>query len=215
MVKKTVLILAGGQGTRVKKYYPNLIKPLIPVNGVPIIERQIKLFRDYTIYINCNEEDAPKLRYLHLPLLTEKMRIGNAGVLLQYKKELGEKFIVIYCDELTDLNPDDLWEAHDKNSAVMTITIKNIRRKHEFGLVITASDRISTITKDRYVDCGIFVADKRLFHYIKENKIQDFNKDIFPTLIQHGLLTYYTHKGYWADIGTEFFLRKSKIKEVK
>jgi len=215
MIKKTVVILCGGHGSRVKKYFPQMIKPLFLVEGIPIIERIIAMFKDYTIFINCNVEDSVKLLYLHLPLLIEKERIGNAGALYYFRKQLGKKFVVIHCDELTNLQPDNLWEAHDKNDGCMTMVIKNIRKKKEFGLVITQGDKIITCTKDRFVNTGIYCVDNRIFNYVNENKFQDLDNDIFPKLIENNYLAYYVHKGYWQDIGTEYWIRKIYGKKNK
>ena len=172
------------------------------------------MFKDYTIFINCNVEDSVKLLYLHLPLLIEKERIGNAGALYYFRKQLGKKFVVIHCDELTNLQPDNLWEAHDKNDGCMTMVIKNIRKKKEFGLVITQGDKIITCTKDRKVNTGIYCIDDRIFGYINPLKFQDLDKDVFPKLIDKELLYFYEHYGVWFDIGTEYFIRKSKKREV-
>ena len=207
MDEKKVLILCGGQGTRVQKYFPGLIKPLFPINSIPIIERQIKMFKDYTIFINCNEEDKAQLEYLHLPLLCERTRVGNAGALLEFRKDLGDKFFIIHCDELTDINPDDVWDAH-KEDKIMTMVIKDIAREKEFGLVITKDDKIITCTKERWVNTGMYVADKRLFEYITENRIQDLDKDVFPKLIKNDVLGYHKFDGFWQDIGVESFIKK-------
>lgn len=215
MIKKTVVILCGGYGTRVKKYFPQMIKPLFPVEGIPIIERIIKMFQDYTIFINCNEEDVKQLEYLHLPLLIEKTRIGNAGAIRYFRKQLGKKFIVIHCDELTDLRPDDLWEAHNEHSGCMTMVIKNIRHKKEFGLVIPKDGKVTYCGKDRFVNTGIYCCSDAIFDYIDENKYQDLDKHTFPELIKDGLLYYYEHKGLWYDIGTEYHIKKFKNKGVK
>ena len=213
MDDKRVIILAGGKGTRVQKHFPGLIKPLFPINGIPIIERQIQMFKDYTIFINCNEEDREKLEYLHLPLLCERTRVGNAGALLEFRKELGKKFFIIHCDELTDLNPDVVWEDPNEDG-VMTMVIKNIAHEKEFGLVITKDDRIITCTKERWINTGMYVADKRLFDYIEPNKIQDLDKDVFPKLIKNDVLGYYKFNGFWQDIGTDNFIFRT-YQEVK
>jgi NDP-sugar pyrophosphorylase family protein len=206
--QKTVIILCGGRGTRVQKYFPGLIKPLFPINNVPIIERQILMFKDYTIFINCNEEDKERLEYLHLPLLCERTRVGNAGALLEFQKELGERFFIIHCDELTDLDPNKVWDNQQHEYSIMTMVIKNIAREKEFGLVITKDDKIITCTKERWVNTGMYVADKRLFEYIEENKIQDLDNDVFPKLIKNDKLGYYKFDGYWQDIGVESFIKK-------
>jgi len=207
MDDKKVIILAGGKGTRIQKYFPGIIKPLFPINGMPIIERQIKMFKDYTIFINCNVEDADKLKYLHLPLLIEKDRLGNAGALYFFRKELG-KCIVIHCDELCSLNPDDLWNAHKDNIA-MTMVIKNIRREKEFGLVIEENNKILKCTKDRWVNTGIYCINNKIFDYIDSNKYQDLDTDIFPKLIKDGLLDSYKFNGLWFDVGTDWFIYKA------
>lgn len=207
MDEKRVIILCGGRGTRVQRYFPGVIKPLFIIQGIPIIQRIIAMFRDYTIFINCNEEDKSQLTYLHLPLLCERTRVGNAGALLEFQKELGNKFIVIHCDELTDLNPDDLWNSHDPD-AVMTMVIKNIRKEKEFGLVIHDGERVSICTKDRFVNTGIYCCTNEIFKYIESNKIQDLDTDLFPKLIGEGYLYCYEHKSYWQDIGTSEFIKR-------
>ena len=214
--QKTVIVLCGGTGSRVKKYFPQIIKPLFPVEGIPIIERIISMFKDYTIFINCNEEDAKQLEYLHLPLLTEKIRIGNAGAIRHFGKQLGDTFFIIHCDEFSNIDPNNVWETHMKNGKIMTMAIKNIQRKKEFGLVITTSDNLITAcTKQRWVNTGMYVADKRIFDYIDPLRYQDLDKDIFPKLIEDSELYCYKFSGYWRDVGTERFLRERYEEEKK
>jgi len=208
MINKTVIILAGGEGSRVKRYFPNTIKPLLLINGIPIIERIISLFKDFTIFINCNEEDKSQLEYLHLPLLIEKLRVGNAGALYFFRKNLGKKFIVIHVDEFCSLNPDDLWLAH-KPEAAMTMMIKNVARKKEFGLVIATGDNlITSCDKARWVNTGIYCCTDKIFDYINPLKFQDLDNDLFPQLIKNNLLYAFKFYGYWQDVGTRGFLKR-------
>jgi len=214
-MNKVALILAGGRGTRTKEKFPGIPKALIPVEGIPMIERIIKQLEDFTIYINVNKIEKSQFEYLHLPLLVESLRCGNAGVIKQFVKELGDRFLVIHCDVLSNINMDKLWKDHSERVSKfgqigsVTMTVKNIGSGKDFGVVVQEyPNKVTGFTRDRNINCGTYCMDKEVVKYIDENKFQDLDKDLFPKLIDNGLLYTYTHTGAWFDIGIEKFWDK-------
>jgi D-glycero-D-manno-heptose 1,7-bisphosphate phosphatase len=214
-MQKTAIILCGGLGTRTKELFPGVPKALIPVEGIPIIERIIKQLSDFTIFINVNESEKDKFEYLKLPLLVESKRYGNAGVIKQFYKELGDKFLVIHCDVLSDIPMDRLWEEHtlrektkDTFYGYATIVVKNVSQGKEFGLVMQEQNRVVGFTRDRFINCGVYCFDKSIVNYLDIERFQDFDNDLFPRLIKNGLLHTYVHTGVWFDIGTKDFWDK-------
>jgi len=216
-MQKTAIILAGGKGTRVKSLFPNVPKALIPVNNIPILERIIKQLKDFTIFINVNEDEKKYFEYLNLPLLVEFQRYGNAGAIRQFYKMLGNRFLVIHTDVLSNIDMNQLWKEHCERAdckgheliGSVTMTVKNIGNPKSFGLVIQEyPNKVVGFTRNRFINCGVYCMDKEVIKFIDGNSFQDFDRDLFPKLIKENLLYTYIHKGIWFDIGNKEFWRK-------
>ena len=201
-----VVILAAGEGTRTKEFFPDTPKALLPVNGKPIVEHLMEQYKDFEILLNVRSRDAKKFKHLNLPLLVEEKPLGNAGAVKFFIKELGEKFIVTHTDIFSDLDPRKLVKAH---KGVGTIVAKDIARAKEFGIITYSGDLVTGFARRRFINCGIYLFSKKVADYIGGG-FQDFDKDLFPRLITASELYFYRHDGMWNDIGVAEYWNNTK-----
>ena len=133
-----VVIMAGGKGTRLYPYTMVLPKPLIPVSGIPIIERIIKRFIEYGVdsfYLSVNYKKSMIKAYfeeLNLPCnikyIEEDKPLGTGGSLKLIEDKINKPLIVTNCDILIDSDLDDIYKQHIKSLNPITIVaaLKNI-----------------------------------------------------------------------------------------
>lgn len=204
-----LVILAAGEGTRTKKLFPHTPKPLIPVNGRPVIEHIIDQFRDFEILVNVRAKDADRFRCLNLPLLLEAKPLGNAGAIKHFSKDLGRRFLAVHTDTYSDLNPKKLVESH---RGYATMVVKDLSKPKELGVVTYENRLITGFTRKRFINCGIYSFTSDMLDYIGKG-FQDLDNDVFPALIKDKKLYLYEHKGLWEDIGREeYWLDLTKIR---
>lgn len=204
MEKIKALILAAGKGERMKSLFPDTPKSLIPFKGKPLIEHFIKLLHKYKIkdiLLNIKDNDINRFRYLKLPVLIETKPLGNAGAIKKFIHQLGERFLVFHGDLYTDVNIDKLIKAHLSQKGLMTMMIKRISTGKNLGLVVREKERVIGFTRERFVNCGIYICHKKISNYIGQG-FQDLDQDLFPVLIKDKMLFTYTHQGVWYDLGT-------------
>jgi mannose-1-phosphate guanylyltransferase len=201
-----VIILGAGEGTRTRKFFPDIPKALIPLQGRPMIERLIEQYKGFDILVNVRAQDADKFKYLKLPLLIEESPLGNAGAIKYFSRKLGDRFIATHVDIHTDLDPRRLAEAHQ---GYATMTVKDFAEPKSFGVVTHDGSLVTGFTRKRLINCGIYSFSREVRDYIGEG-FQDFDKDLFPRLIAEKKLYLYEHKGMWEDVGTESYWSRSK-----
>ena len=96
-----VVLMAGGRGTRISELFPDIPKPLIPIQGTPVLEREICSLRDqgFTDIILTVSHMAGKIMHhfgngrkyrTHISYYVEKEPLGNAGALFMLKEQLGK-----------------------------------------------------------------------------------------------------------------------------
>ncbi len=200
-----VIILAAGEGTRTKKIFPGIPKPLIPIRGRPVIEHIIELYKGFDVLLNVRAKDKAKFKYLKLPILAEETPLGNAGAVKYFLKELGEKFIATHTDTYTDINAKKLVASH---KGLATMVVKDISEPKAFGIVTHERDLVTGFTRKRLVNCGIYCFSREVVDYIGDG-FQDFDKDLFPKLVKNAKLHIYEHKGLFEDMGTEEYWNKT------
>ena len=198
------IILAAGEGIRIREVFPDTPKGLIPVKGKPIVERLIAQYRDFEVLLNVRAGDAERFRYLGIPLLIEDRPLGNAGAVKFFIKELGDTFIVTHTDIYSDLDPQRLVKAHKD---VATMVVKNIAGPKDFGVITYKGNLVTGFSRQRLVNCGIYVFSGDVINYIGDG-FQDFDKDLFPKLIADSKLRFYCHEGKWKDIGRLEYWKK-------
>ena len=201
-----VIILAAGEGTRTKAYFPNVPKGLIPVKGKPIIEHLIKQYKGFDILLNVREKDAHHFNYLKLPLLVEEKPLGNAGAVKYFAGELGEKFIATHIDIYSDIDPEELAKSHQ---GVATMVVKDFAEPKAFGVITHQGRLVTGFTRKRLINCGVYVFSEDITRFIGAG-FQDFDKDMFPRLIKQKKLYLYEHGGLWEDIGTESYWKSHR-----
>ncbi len=215
-IPNTMVIMAGGKGTRLGKYTKNCPKPLLKVNGKPMLERiivraKLQGFENFLISINYlgqmvkdyfsnGDKWNIKINYIkeHKPL-------GTGGGLRLISPKLKFPFVVSNCDIMTDINYGELLNFHYNHNAVATMAVRSHEWENPYGVVRTKGiDIIGFEEKPvvrSHINAGVYVLEPLAINVIKKNEKLDM-PNIFERLKKKNLKTvvYPIHEP-WADIG--------------
>lgn len=226
------VIMAGGEGSRLRPMTCNKPKPMIDFFGKPVMEHIIELLKKHNI-----TEIAVTLQYMpqtimnyfgdgtrwgvHLEYFTEISPLGTAGSVKNAEDFLGDEFLVISGDAVTDI---DLTEAiifhHSKNSEA-TLILSKVESPLEYGIVVTNEDgKIERFMEKpdwsevfaNTANTGIYILKKRVLDIFEKDVMTDFSGDVFPKLLQSGAEMYgLISGGYWCDIGdTDAYIKANR-----
>lgn len=226
------VIMAGGEGTRLRPLTSNAPKPLLPLVNRPMMGHIVDLLKRHGIddivvtvafmanairdYFGDGSEFGVKISYA-----TEETPLGTAGSVRNAMEHLTERFIVISGDVLTDIDLGAIIDFHARNGAMATIGLAHVDNPLEFGIVITEEDGSierflekptwGQVFSDT-INTGIFVLEPEIFDYIEADRPVDFSGEVFPKLLEDGQPLFGAiTEGYWEDVGTlEAYVRAHK-----
>jgi mannose-1-phosphate guanylyltransferase/phosphomannomutase len=226
------VIMAGGEGTRLRPLTSNAPKPLLPLVNRPMMEHIVDLLKRHGIdeivvtvafmanairdYFGDGSEFGVKMAYA-----TEETPLGTAGSVRNAMEHLTERFVVISGDVLTDIDLGAIIDFHDRKGAMATIGLAHVDNPLEFGIVITHEDGSierflekptwGQVFSDT-INTGIFVLEPEIFDYIEADRPVDFSGEVFPRLLEEGQPLFGAiAEGYWEDVGTlEAYVRAHK-----
>jgi mannose-1-phosphate guanylyltransferase/phosphomannomutase len=217
------VIMAGGEGTRLRPLTANQPKPMLPMVNRPMAEHVVNLlrrhgFEDIVVtvaflanhvrtYFGDGSEFGVRMVYA-----TEETPLGTAGSVLNARDELDERFLVISGDVLTDIDLSELVLFHDKKGSKVTLALKAMENPLEFGIVITGADgRIERFLEkpgwgdvfSDTINTGIYVLEPEVFDWIPEGRQVDFSAEVFPAMLAGNRPMFgFVAGGYWEDVGT-------------
>src|SRR5918992_1575767 len=222
------IIMAGGQGTRLRPLTSNQPKPMIRIANLPCMEHIVNLlgrhdFTDIGVTLQFMPEEIQdyfgdgsdwgvNIRYS-----IEDAPAGTAGSVKMAEQQLGlegERLLIISGDALTDCDLTRVLEFHEEKDAEVTMVLKSVENPLDFGIVITEEDgRISRFLEkpawgqvfSDTVNTGIYLLEPSATAEIPDPKEgeYDFSKELFPKLLDAGRPLYgYITEDYWQDIGT-------------
>ena len=218
------ILLAGGEGKRLKAVTGPLPKPLVPLLGRPLAEHILRLLRRNGVSRVC-----AALKY-RPELLMEALGDGSAlGLRLEYRIEEkdagtagavkncadfigGEDVLVISGDAACDLDLRELFRRHRESGAAVTMALHRDANPLRYGLAVTdGEDAVRAFVEKPdwgrvvtdLVNTGIYVLSPRALEPVPTDRPFDFARDLFPLLLKKGeLLLGVPLAGYWCDVGT-------------
>jgi mannose-1-phosphate guanylyltransferase / phosphomannomutase len=216
------VVMAGGEGTRLRPLTSNQPKPMVPIVGKPCMEHIIELLKEHGFedivvtvafmpqairgYFADGEAHGVQIRYS-----VEDSPAGTAGSVKLAEEALDETFLVISGDALCDIDLGELVRFHKEKDALVTIGLKSVDNPLEFGIVVTDEDgRIERfLEKPSWgqvftdtINTGIYVLEPEVLRHVPIDRPYDFSKELFPLLLEMGRPLYgYVADGYWQDIG--------------
>ena len=217
------VLMAGGEGSRLRPLTSRRPKPLAPVAGKPVMEHIIALLRRHgitnvvaTLHYLADEvesyfDDGANFG-VAMEYVVEDTPLGTAGAVKMADKLLaGETFLVISGDALTDIDLTALIEHHRREGNDVTIALQRVTNPLEFGVVVTdESGRITRFLEkpswgevfSDTINTGIYVLEPAILDRMTRGRSYDFSKDLFPEMLRDGAkLGGYVIDAYWTDIG--------------
>ena len=205
--KIDVLLLSGGAGTRVKQQIGDTPKALMKHDGKIAIDTVLYPFikddnKDvFSVNINVNKIEAEHFKSLNYKLCIEETRVGNAGAIKLFYKELSNPFLVIHNDvNLKDADITSLYISHLQNDSFLTMTVKNIGEEKERGIIVKKYNKVLGFTRERWVNCGLYCVSHKAVEFI-EDGFQDIDTHLLPRLSAIHQLTCYEYNGFYEDWG--------------
>jgi NDP-sugar pyrophosphorylase family protein len=211
------IILAGGKGTRLAPYTTVFPKPLMPVDGMPILEvivKQLAHFHIEELIFTVSQESEPLLsayfgdgsRYgVGISYSREERPLGTAGP-LSLISDLPETFLVMNGDVLTTLNYQKLIQYHRRKRGMVTIAMNQKRIQLELG-VMEFSQRqqlthyIEKPTLSYSVSMGVYIFEKKVLKWVPTQGYLDF-PELIQKLLRKGEKVFcYPSNDFWLDIG--------------
>jgi len=211
------IILAGGRGTRLAPYTTVFPKPLMPVDGIPILEvivKQLAHFRIEEIVLTVSQQSEPLLsayfgdgsRYgVGIYYSREGKPLGTAGP-LSLIPNLPETFLVMNGDILTTLDYQKLIRYHRRQKGLVTIAMSQKKVQLELGVMeFSRSYRLTRYiekpTLSYSVSMGIYVFEKRVLEWIPPKRYLDFPELIQKLLRKKKGVACCPSDDFWLDIG--------------
>lgn len=217
------VILAGGEGTRLRPHTFITPKPMLPVVNRPFLEHTIAYLKRYRV-----GEIVLAVSYLpevirgyfadggnfdiRLTYAIEASPLGTAGAVKNAERHLDGTFVVLNGDIFTELDIADMLAFHRQKRAKATIALTRVDNPSAFGVVETdGEDRVrrfiekpapDQVTTD-WINAGIYLIEPEVLRHVPADTYYMFEKGLFPRLIELGQPVYgYPFSGYWLDMGT-------------
>jgi mannose-1-phosphate guanylyltransferase len=216
------LILAGGQGTRLRPLTSTIPKPVVPLVGRPFITYLLEWLRGYgvdDVILSCGfmadavrkvlgdgQELGVRLRYLEEP-----QPLGTGGALKFAEQLLGERFLMLNGDVLTDFDLAAQLRQHERTGARATLGLMAVEDPSAYGLVHRNDDCSVKEFVEKpgpeqldtdLVSAGVYVLEHSMLDRMAPAGTNiSIEREVFPGLVGDGLFGYEAN-GYWLDIGT-------------
>lgn len=227
---KTV-IMAGGKGTRISSLFSDIPKPMIPIDGVPVLEREIEClvsqgFDDIIItvshlgqmimdYFGDGSGVSPvtgKPFHAYISYYYEKTPLGNGGALFKIKDQLTDEFLLLNADAVFDVNFKRFVKAHHEMGGLVTLFVHSNSHPYDSGLLITDKNGavVQWLAKEdkrpqwyfNIVNAGLHVMNKKVLDHPVETRKVDLDRQILKPLAGTGKMFIYNSPEYVEDMGT-------------
>jgi len=231
------VVMAGGEGTRLRPLTSSRPKPLVPILNKPCMQHTIELLKRHgieeivvTLYYLADEiegyfGDGSELG-VKLIYTVEDTPLGTAGSVKKAEEYLkDDSFIIVSGDSLTDIDVQKAIAYHKEKKSVATLVLKNVDNPLEFGVVITDDDgRVRRFLEkpswgevfSDTVNTGMYILEPEIFDYMKPDKSYDWSQDIFPQLLQDEKPLFgYVMSEYWTDVGSLQQYRQSQYEMLQ
>ena len=218
------VVMAGGEGTRLRPLTSSRPKPLVPILNKPCMQHTIELLKRYgitdivvTLYYLADEiegyfGDGSELG-VNLIYTVEDTPLGTAGSVKKAEEYLkDDTFIIVSGDALTDLDVEKALAFHKEKQSVATLVLQHVDNPLEFGVVITDDNgRIRRFLEkpswgevfSDTVNTGMYILEPSIFEYMQHDKNYDWSQDIFPQILAEEKPMFgYVLGEYWTDVGS-------------
>ncbi|PKL36187.1 MAG: hypothetical protein CVV44_18390 [Spirochaetae bacterium HGW-Spirochaetae-1] len=217
------VIMAGGEGTRLRPLTCNRAKPMIPVINKPVIEHALNLLKSHGIV-----DITISLFYLpdniqnyftdgsdwdvNISYSVEETPLGTAGGVKQAMGKHDDTLLVLSGDGIIDFDITAILAYHREKKSPFTIILNRVNTPTEYGIVITDSEGLiekfqekpswSEVFSDT-ANTGMYVIEPDIINrYVPKDSKYDFSIDLFPLLRKKNIPLYgYIAEGYWCDVG--------------
>ena len=219
------MILAAGEGTRLKPITLQTPKVLLPVGGIPLIIHQLSWLKSHGISevaINLYHQGEKVKELLGngsrfgvtICYSDEEALLGTAGGVKRMEHFFDSTFIVVYGDVLTDFDLSEMIQFHMERKVKATIAVVRVTNPWEVGIVeMVDGERISSFVEkpargsetSDLGNGGVYTLEKGVLNYIPDERYCDFAYDVFPSLMEADIpIGGYVLKpnDYLIDIGT-------------
>lgn len=218
------IIMAGGEGKRLKAVSGETPKPLVSLCGRPVMEHIVLLLKKHGITDICatlkyrpqdirNYFGSGERLGVNMEYRIEKDALGTAGGVKNCADFYGdEDFLVISGDAACDFDLTALMKAHEQGTPAVTIALYPHSEPLRYGLALCDSESCihSFIEKPDWqhvvtnlVNTGVYIVSPQAMELVPEGAVFDFAKDLFPKLLKNDeKLLGCALDGYWCDIGT-------------
>jgi NDP-sugar pyrophosphorylase family protein len=223
-LRSRAVIMAGGEGRRLRPLTELTPKPLIAVGGRPLVEIMIERLRqsglvDITIAVHHKSEmirerlgDGARLG-VRIDYALEPKPLGTMGALTLLREGLNAPFFVVNADILTKCDFRAMWEFHRAERARMTVGVSLHQVDIPYGEFTLHGTRISRVEekprKEFPVNAGIYLLDPSLTDLIPAGQYFDAT-DLIRACLQRELpVSAYLIREYWLDVGRHDDLRRA------
>lgn len=218
-----VVIMAGGRGTRISELFPDIPKPMIPVCGIPVLEREISSlkeqgFTDIILTVGYKAESIMQhfgdgRKYgVQIEYFVEKEPLGNAGALFRIKDKLTEDFLLLNADAMFNVDFNRFVKFHKAHNGLVTLFTHPNNHPYDSGLIVankekkveqwlTKEDKRPKYYQNR-VNAGLHVINPEALDLKVTTDKVDLDSQVLKPLCSSGKIYCYDSPEYVKDMGT-------------
>ncbi len=216
------VIMAGGEGTRLRPLTRSTPKPLVPVVRRRCIDfslgslaragiTEIIVTTSYKAGMIVDALEATDVGGISMLFSFERQPLGTAGGVAKTSAYLDDTFIVMSADVLADVDLAAMMDFHRRKGADATMALTTVENVSEYGVVALDDDQRIQRFQEKpspeeafsdLINAGIYVLEPHVMEHVPEDTKFDFSRDLFPILLENDQPMYgHTLDGLWMDIG--------------
>lgn len=217
------LFLVGGLGTRLRPLTDRTPKPMVPVMGRPLLERNMEALKqhgiDEIVLSTCYRPEVIEQYFgdgsdfgLKINYVCEEFPLGTGGAIKNCEKYFDDTFFVFNADILSNINFSEMLRYHKRKKADVTIAVTRVENPSAYGVIEYDDDGYAYLFKEKpaphevvshFINAGAYLFEPSVLRRIPAGRPVSVEREVFPNLLEQARkIAVYKGCNYWLDIGT-------------